>query len=359
MRVLLINYEYPPLGGGTGIANQYLVKEFSKVKNLNIDVLTSSPGDADNQNPFTNIRLIRLNIGKNKKNLHHQSYSDLLRFFYLSTLWILKHKNNYDLIHAFSGLPGGLTAYLSGKPYLVSFRGADEPGYEPRHDLLWKLIKPIQGFIYRRAYALDANSQYLKQLVLKSFPRLKIQVINNGVDRKEFYPAKNPVIQSVILCTSRFGSRKGVEYLIEAMTLIPEAKLLLVGSGKLEPKMKQLAIKLHLSKKVRFLGMVNHDRLGPIYRRAKLFVLPSLSESLSNSLLEAIASGLPVVATNVGGNPELVSQQNGILVPATNSQALAEAMTQALNRPWRKISLGQQFSWEKSARQYLRLYFRQ
>ena len=356
MKVLLINYEYPPLGGGTGIANQYLVKEFKKLPNLTLDVLTSSIGSFQNRRLSRNTRLVRLDIGKNLHNLHHQSYLNLLRFFWHITWWTFKHKNDYDLIHAFSGLPGGVTAWLSGRPYIVSFRGAEEPGYEPRHDLLLKLVKPLLNLVYRRARHLDVNSQFLKQLVLKSFPELKITVINNGVDRKKFYPAKNPVTQPVILCTSRFGARKGLEYLIRALPLVPQAKLLLAGTGTLEKKIKFLVKNLHLTKRVKFLGPKSHQQLPSIYRRAKIFVLPSLSESQSNSLLEALASGLPVVATNIGGNPELINSQNGILVPPADSQALAEAIIQALNRRWQKISLGQKFSWKHSAKEYWRLY---
>lgn len=336
IKVLMINYEYPPLGGGTGIACYYLLREFKKLP-VKVDLLTASP--------------------KKNKNLHHQNYWDLLKFFYQSTIWTLKHKDNYDLIHAFSGLPGSVAAWLSKKPYLVSFRGADEPGYEPRHELLWKIIKPLMGFIYRRARSLDANSRYLKQLVSKSWPDLKIKIIRNGIDSTKFYPGKKPVSQPIILSTSRFGARKGVEYLIRAMPLIPQAKLLLVGAGKLEPKIKQLVKKLRLSKRVEFLGRVAHDRLGPVYRRAKIFVLPSLSESSSNSLLEALASGLPVVATDTGGNPELINTRNGILVPPVDSQSLARAINQALKQSWPAIRpIG--FSWQKTANEYLKLYRR-
>ena len=212
------------------------------------------------------------------------------------------------------------------------------------------------SFIYSRARSLDTNSQYLKNLVLKSFSNLKIKIYNNGVDTVKFYPAKKPIINPVILCTSRFGQRKGVESLVRALALIPQAQLLLVGSGQLEVSLRQLVKKLRLSHRIKFFRQIPHDRLGPIYRRAKLFVLPSLSESQSNSLMEALASGLPVVATNIGGNPELINNHNGILVPPGNSQALAEAINQALNKNWPKISLDQKFSWEKAAKKYWRLY---
>ncbi|MDP4030923.1 MAG: glycosyltransferase, partial [Candidatus Beckwithbacteria bacterium] len=263
VKVLMINYEYPPLGGGTGIANHYLLKEF-RHQPLTLDLLTSSPGKYAQSRLATNIRLIRLDIGKSKQNLHHQSYWDLFRFFYQSSIWVWQHRHEYDLIHAFSGLPGGITAWLSGLPYFISFRGADEPGYEPRHERLWQLIKLPIGFIYRRAHALDANSLYLKRLILNTWPDLKIKIIDNGVDSQKFYPAKMPVRLPVILSTSRLAPRKGVEYLIQAMALVPQAKLLLAGSGQLELTLKKLVRKLRLSHRVKFFGAVPHDNLGPI-----------------------------------------------------------------------------------------------
>jgi glycosyltransferase involved in cell wall biosynthesis len=338
VRVLLINYEYPPLGGGTAIAGYYLLEEFKKLP-VKVNLLTSK-------------------LTKNK-NLHHQSYWDLINFFLKSTVWTFKHRNDYHLIHAFSGLPGSITAFISGKPFIVSFRGADEPGYEPRHEILWKLIKPLMGRIYRRARSLDANSQYLKKLVLKSWPDLKIKVISNGVDTKEFYPAKKPVRRPIILSTSRFGQRKGVEYLIKAMTLVPEAELWLAGSGVLEKRLKRLAKRLKLARRIKFLGPVGHHQLPALYRRARLFVLPSLSESQSNSLLEALACGLPVVATNIGGNAELVNSGNGALVPVADSQSLAKAINQVINQTYSKTLLSKKFPWEKSAKKYFQIYSQQ
>ncbi len=354
----MLNYEYPPLGGGTGIANRYLLKEFSKQKDLQIDLLTSSPDNYSEEKINPNIKIIRLNINKKNHQLHHQTIINLISYFIQSTIFTFKHRPDYDLIHAFSGLPGSVTAWLSGKPYLVSFRGADEPDYEPRHHLLWKIIKPLVYLIYRRARSLDANSQYLKQLVLQSFPGLKIKVINNGVDTTQFFPAKKPVNKPVILCTSRLAERKGVEYLVRAMALVPKAKLILAGTGILEPKLKQLVKQLHLSSRVKFLGMVPHDRLSSIYRQSSLFVLPSLSESQSNSLLEALATGLPVVATNIGGNPEIVNQSNGILVPSANSYALAQAIIKLLKQTSKKIDLEEKFSWQQTAKKYFQLYSR-
>lgn len=362
VRVLMLNYEYPPLGGGTAVANEYLLKEFAKQPNLKLDLVTSS-ADIYRQEQFSkNINIYRLNIGKKNKRLHQQTMINLISYFIHSTIFTLKHKNDYDLIHAFSGLPGSITAYLSGLPYIISFRGAEESGYESRRDLLLKIIKPILALIYSRAKKLDANSQYLKNLVLKSFPGLKIDVINNGVDSRIFYPAKRWPLQPVIFCSSRMGERKGVKYLIQAMPQVlikfPQAKLILVGEGSEKDKIKQLVKNLKISSSVIFKGRLNHQQLAKLYRNSRLFVLPSLSESQSNALLEAIASGLPIVATDIGGNPELVTKTNGLLVPPADSQAITEAILKALGRSWPKIRLGQKFSWKQTAKKYFQLYSR-
>lgn len=124
MKVLILCYEYPPLGGGTGTALLNLVKEFKDVKRLRIDVLSSSMGKDCEEKVSRSIRVIKLNIGKKNQNVHHQTGYDLFMYLVKSIWWIKKHKSDYDLIHVFGGLPGGIAAYLSFKPYMVSLRGS-------------------------------------------------------------------------------------------------------------------------------------------------------------------------------------------------------------------------------------------
>jgi len=369
MRVLMLNYEFPPLGGGTAVANRYLLHQFKKQRNLKIDLVTSSTNKYKKEVFSSNINIFRLNIGKNNKNLHHQSSKDLLNYLIKLTAWVKKHQHNYDLIHAFSGLPGGITALLSGKPYIISLRGTDVPGYEERFSWLAQLIRPLIRLSWKQARLVDTNSQYLKDLALKTAPELRIKVILNGVDNQSFYPAKKMPKKMVILCNSRLGKRKGIEYLIKAMpevlAKVPQTRLILVGEGVEKEKLKRLTQSLKIAKKVRFLSKVKHGKLPSIYRNASLFVLPSLSESLSNSLLEALACGLPVVATKVGGNSELVTKKNGVLTPPTNSQTLAEGIIRLLSKPGLRKNMGKanrqmvkQFDWKKTAGKYFEIYCR-
>ena len=367
MKVLMLNYEFPPLGGGTGIANLHLLREFSKQKKLHIDVVTSSANDYKEKAFSANIKIYYLDIGKAGKNLHHQSRLNLIRYFIKSTLHVFKVRKEYDLIHAFSGIPGGITALLSGKPYIISLRGSDVPGYEARYRLLYCLITPLIRKGWKKAKSVDANSLYLKKLAQETESGLKIKVIPNGIDAKIFSPAKRFPDKPVILCNARLGERKGIEYLIKAMPRVlktlPETKLVLIGEGIEKDKLVNLTKQLGLSRQIIFKGQVEHKKLPLIYRQSSLFVLPSLTESLSNSLLEALAAGLPVVATKVGGNPELIKRQNGVLVSPANSQALAEGIIRLLSKPDLRKNMGEasrqmvkQFGWEKTTKTYLRLY---
>ena len=367
MKILFLNYEFPPLGGGTGVANQYLLNQFCKNNKLTVDVVTSSDDKYKQEKLSDKVRIIYLDIGKKKKKLHHQTSFSLINYFIKSTLYCLKHKHDYDLVHAFSGLPGGVTAWLSGKPYLISLRGTDVPGYERRFKLLIWLMSPLIKLSWKKAKWIDANSIDLKRLATKALPSLKIKVIVNGVDSTVFYPANKLTINPVILSTARLGSRKGTKYLIQAMpkvlTSFPKSKLLLAGEGVERKSLVQLIKVLNLTKTVKLLGRVEHDDLPAIYRQASLFCLPSLSESFSNSLLEAIASGLPIVATNVGGNKELVSSSNGVLVPPADSQSLAEAIVKLLSDPVKLTKIGKvnrklakQYNWSQTAKKYNLLY---
>jgi glycosyltransferase involved in cell wall biosynthesis len=138
----------------------------------------------------------------------------------------------------------------------------------------------------------------------------------------------------------RLNKKKGIEYFLRAAAVVaaqfPKARFLIVGSSCFDPnyqaELERLAGELDLSDRVIFTGERND--IPALLREIDLSVLPSLSEGLSNSLLEAMASAVPVIATNVGGNPEVVQDgRTGLLVPARDAAALAQAMIQILQSP--------------------------
>ncbi len=374
MRVLFLNYEFPPLGGGAGQATLNILKQFARQKDLQIDLITSSPNNAETKKIARNINVHALDIGKDRKNIHLQSQSDLLKYSW-KAFWFarnLRKQKRYDLIHAFFGIPGGFLAMFLGIPYIVSLRGSDVPFYSNKYKLLDLIFfrNLSRYFIWHKAKAVIANSDGLRQLAWKSSPKQKISVIPNGVDIKKFYPdtvSRNR--DFTILYNSRFTERKGIKYLIDAFIPFnrkyPETRLITMSSGNLENEMKGRVKKAGITKQVNFLGYLDPSTaaIAENYRRCHVFILPSLNEGMSNSLLEALASGLPVVVTDTGGTKELVNNDNGILIPMKSSEAIYEALEkiyknrQAVEDMGKKSrEVAERMSWGNTANLYLQLY---
>jgi glycosyltransferase involved in cell wall biosynthesis len=166
-------------------------------------------------------------------------------------------------------------------------------------------------------------------------PRRRLRTILNGVDIRRFaYLGPRPGGPAVVV--ARLSPEKDVETLLGAAALAvqeqPSFSLEIAGGGPELPRLERLSGQIGLQGHVRFLGEVRD--VPSVLARASLFVLPSLTEGISLTLLEAMARGLPVVATRVGGNPEVVvDQETGFLVPTKSPQELAQAMLRLRNDP--------------------------
>ena len=162
-------------------------------------------------------------------------------------------------------------------------------------------------------------------------------VIPNGVDVSRFHPPELEPSDNVVLYVGRLVHRKGVHVLIKAFSKVvrevPDARLLIVGEGYMLPFLKLMTWQLGLEGKVEFLGRVSEEKLPGIYRSSRVVVVPSLyRESFGMVALEAMASGRPVVASMVGGLPEVVRDGlSGYLVPPGSEDLLAERIIQLLS----------------------------
>lgn len=223
-----------------------------------------------------------------------------------------------------------------------------------------------------------------RRLIQDGYDPGKIVAIPNGVQiPDDFPPAQStrvrrelgiPVDAPLVVLPSRLNPLKGIEYFIDAAALsgrcFPEAYFLVVGdTGACSPsyrqRLQERAIRLGMSERLIFTGF--RLDLAEIYAEASIAVLPSLSEGLSNVLLEAMAAGLPVIATRVGGNEEVVEGNvTGLLVPPANRERLAQAIIQLLQHPELATTFGragrerviQHFSMEKAVRETEELYLR-
>lgn len=378
MKILFLNYEYPPLGGGAANATKCILREYAKISEMQVDLVTSSVDSKYYLEEIgDNIRIHKLPIGKNENNLHFQSVVNLLRYTWKSYWFSRKlcKKNKFNLSHSFFTTPCGFVSMLLkwefGIPYIVSLRGSDVPGYSDRFPLIYTFLKPLFAYIWKKSSATVSNSQGLKELALKTNSKQEIKVIYNGIDIEKFKPTgniKNTKEFIIMPGASRITGRKGLNYLVEAISKLvpkyPNVKLKIVGDGNERENLEKQVRDLEIENKVEFMGQVLHKKVLEFYQEASVFVLPSLNEGMSNAMLEALACGLPIISTQTGGADELVRDgENGYIIKFKDSNDIVEKLEKLMNDPDLLQKMGeasrrraQNLSWENVAKEYFELY---
>ncbi len=211
-----------------------------------------------------------------------------------------------------------------------------------------------QRFIIGRIGKYIAVSQDVGRQLHQTFnvPEGKIRVVHNGILLEPFTcPTRNPAIlsaalncrssgQPLVLTNARLNPQKGLDYLLEAVALVPEAIFIIAGEGPERPKLEKQVKNSNLGGRVIFLGF--RRDIPDLLAGCDLFVLPSLFEGLPLSILEAMAAGKPVIATKIGGTDEAVIQEEtGLLVPPGDAAALAGAIRRLLAEPELARQFGQ------------------
>jgi glycosyltransferase involved in cell wall biosynthesis len=380
MKILMLNYEFPPLGGGAGNANYFLLKELAKQQDLDIDLITSSADKAYTEQFASNITIHYLNIGKKNQNLKFQSQLDLVQYTVKALVCAcnLNKQYDYDVVHAWFGVPSGLVALLLKifykTPYIISLCGADVPGYKKRFALLDRLVFSWLNkyFIWKQAKQVIANSEQLKRLALKTAPQQDIQVIPTGVDLETFKPNWNKSFDKIKITPgwTRLEKRKGVDLLLKAVASLEDEKpeVVIPGVGPELKNLKLLAKNLGISKQVKFLEIgqntqENRQKAAQVLADCHILCLPSDNEGMSNAVLEGVACGLALLLTDVGGTEELLQEGVNGYVIKRSEEDIAEKIQKIRENKKLLLSLGKksrkrvmQFSWQQVAREYYQYF---
>lgn len=300
-------------------------------------------------------------------------------------LWRLLKRLRPDIVHTrnLAGLEGALPAALAGVPVRIHGEHGrdmgDLDGSNLRRQRLRRLFKP---FVHQYIALSKDLERYLRDQIQVS--PAKVTQVYNGVDTELFYPARDtreplpnpdfaPPGAFVIGTVGRMQAVKDQLTLARAFVLllrmVPQVerrlRLVMVGDGPLREQVAGILGQAGAGKLAWLAG--ERDDVPQLMRGLDLFVLPSLAEGVSNTLLEAMASGLPVVATAVGGNPELVDDgRTGRLVPAADPQALALAIREYVVNPEMAKRQGsaarriteQRFGLDVMVKKYIDLYDR-
>lgn len=377
----MLNYEFPPIGGGAANAHQHLLAQYANNSDLSVDVLTSAPETVSGREKLSdNVTVYK--VGLHKKSLHHWRRIEVVE-------WLAKAKsryrrlieeNDYDLVHAFFGFPTGWLCRRSAAklPYIISLRGSDVPGENVRFKLEYKIFGPLVFKpIWRNAAALVACSEGLKRRALEFMPSASIDVITNGVDLQRFRPAghsdrpgntKTAAEPLKLLTVGRLSATKRVDLLIEAVRILARngssVYLTIVGGGALEAGLRRSVAHAGLSDTVEITGRIDAEHMPQVYRRNDVFVSASMQEGMSNAMLEAMASGLPIVTTRCEGVEELIAD-NGVVVDRADPEQIADVIRKLAAEPRTREGLSiaarnraEKFGWDEVASRYLKLYGR-
>jgi len=279
--------------------------------------------------------------------------------YFLGGLGLLfRHRREYQVLHAHMlaapAILGGLAGLLLRKRVVAKASGG---GWQIRSNISDLQRSPVSLWLLRHTLhrILAISREIAADLGQLGFPTAQVTYLPNGIDVREFAPADEPqaavrqrlglpIDGLILVFTGRLRPVKNLAPLIEAVALLigdfPTLRLALVGDGLEQPRLEQQVDALHLAGRVVFTGDAPDVR--PYLHAADAFVLPSLKEGLSNSLLEAMAVGLPVVATAVGGAPDLIRPgENGVLLPPNPTPVqIADALRPLLTDPARRRTVG-------------------
>ena len=375
MRILVLNYEFPPLGGGAAPVAYSIAKELVK-KGNQVDVVTMGFKGLPKHEKKDGINIYRVRCLRKSKatcnSFEMMTYVVHAFFFCRRLLKENKKKNiKYDLNHPHFIIPTGVVSYLLkklyGLPYIITSHGSDVPGYNPdRFQLQHILLRPFWKRIIRNSERIITPSDYLQDLIKKSIDLKKtdsIKTIPNGVYLNSFKPGKK---KKSILMVSRLVPRKGFQHVIKAMQgtgIDRKYEINIVGDGPMLNELKKLSKELNV--KIKFWGWLdnNSKEIKKLYAESSIYILPSSKENSSIALLEAMAAKMAIITTNISGCPETVGDAailvrpespediRNALLKITNDEALEKSLQE---KAYKRVS--ENFTWQIIAERYLKEY---
>jgi teichuronic acid biosynthesis glycosyltransferase TuaC len=273
----------------------------------------------------------------------------------------------FDLIDAHYYYPDGVAAMLLGhwlnKPVTITARGTDV-NFIPRY---WMPRRMIRWAARHAVASIGVCRALCDELARLGVPNRKLHVLRNGVDLKLFHPIDRVEVQRrlcfqgfTVLSVGHLIERKGHHIAIQMASMVSDITLVIIGAGPEEVNLKEQVATLQLEGRVRFVSPVSPPELKDYYGAADALVLASSREGWANVLLESMACGTPVVATNIWGTPEVVnSVEAGVLVDRRNAAALAAGLDRLRsNYPDRLATrrYAEGFAWDHTTNGQLALF---
>lgn len=365
MNICMITPEFKE--GGIGNYVYQLSKKLVE-KGINISIITRGNNKPTNKIVIENMSVYKVPI------LPLNPFHISIHKIFVNRL-LKKIDSGFDLLHLHSPILPNISSNLP--IHVTAHTTYMNDTYYNEYDNIYSILDRFQSIFLKsmeiktlkNADIISTVSSTVSQEIYNYGVRDKvIKVFGNGVNEKKYYPS-HKVSNNYILYTGRLSERKGLYDLIDAMYYTnkkhPKVKLYISGKGQLLSNLKKMVNKLNIQRVVKFLGYVPSKTMPSLYRNAYVHIVPSYYEGLPTVLLEAMASGVPVIATSIGGSRDVISNNvDGFLVPPKNPLKLAESINMLLSDYALRDRLGknarkkiiEKYTWEKICNNFISNY---
>jgi glycosyltransferase involved in cell wall biosynthesis len=348
MRILVLNHEFPPIGGGGGRAAEGICQTLAK-RGHEIKVLTAHIKDLPREEQRDGYRILRIPCLRTQP--FRASFLSMIAYV-LAGLWAglrLVRVFHPEVIHVHFAVPAGALGWMLSKlthvPYVLTAHLGDVPGGVPEKTGSWfRYVFPFTKPIWRNAAARVAVSEFTRSLALQHYGE-DIRVIPNGVDVNALKPNSMRVNDPpTIVFAGRFMEQKSPLQVVRTLNELKDIpwKCVMIGDGPLMPDIKRSIVESGVEDRFVLTGWITPDEVMKHFDHSDILFMPSLSEGLPVVGVQALAKGLAIVASRVGGFVDLVNEdRNGYLIESGDKAGFKTRLQELLENPSRLLSLRQ------------------
>ncbi len=370
MKILVLIHEFPPVGGGGGPIARDLSLQWVKAGHQ-VRVVTARFGDLPYQENIDGLEVIRLDCHRTEA--FRAKMKAMIGYITAAVKYCCFECGDFqpDLIHVHFAVPNGPAAMLAAKkmnvPYVITAHLGDIPGASPEKTKKWfSYIQPFTPPIWRKAARVVAVSEFSRRMALKSY-NVPIDVIPNGID---YEMIRNPQIvrheTPRIAFAGRFVPQKNLLQIVKTLAQVKDLnwQAVLIGDGQDKEMLLDRVKAEGLDGRIEFPGWKTPEEVIDIFHHSDILFMPSLTEGLPVTGIQGMASGMALLLSNAGGNPEIIREgSNGFIHDPEDTEGFAKDLRTLLQDPdlllkMRKNSLEQAASFDirKTAADYLKIF---